>query len=45
MDDDFWTTEIANTPQDDSQFSGKWLLLIVVAVGVLAALAAFFSHH
>jgi hypothetical protein len=43
---DFWVTEISNTPERDKQFGGgQFLLLILVAVGVLAGLAAFFAHH
>jgi hypothetical protein len=43
--DDYWTTEIANTPKQDKHSGGGFLLLVVVAIGVIAALASYFSHH
>jgi hypothetical protein len=45
MSNDFWATEISNTPQSDKRYGGGFLLLILVAIGVVAALASYFSHH
>ena len=44
-DDDFWTTYIAATPEEDRDFAGCWpmLSLVLVAVGVLILLAVILS--
>jgi hypothetical protein len=36
--EDFWATEISNTPQNDKRYdSGEFLLLILVTIGVVAS--------